>query len=157
MTELTIRPMTPAEIQTYIDHMATGYVQQRVEFGGEALDVAERHAAEAIERFFPDRRPLTGQHLFTAEVGGQVVGTLWLSEQSRGGPEGQAWVYDVEIDPSNRGKGYGRALMEAAERQAREYGCTSLGLNVFGGNEVAIKLYESLGYRTTSQQMSKQL
>jgi ribosomal protein S18 acetylase RimI-like enzyme len=47
--------------------------------------------------------------------------------------------------------------MEAAEQQAREFGCTTLGLNVFGGNEVAIKLYESLGYRTTSHQMSKQL
>jgi ribosomal protein S18 acetylase RimI-like enzyme len=47
--------------------------------------------------------------------------------------------------------------MEVAERQAREYGCSSLGLNVFGGNEVAIRLYQSLGYRTTSQQMNKRL
>jgi ribosomal protein S18 acetylase RimI-like enzyme len=47
--------------------------------------------------------------------------------------------------------------MQAAERLACEYGCSSLALNVFGGNEVAIKLYESLGYRTTSQQMTKQL
>lgn len=157
MTELTIRPMTTAEIEAYIDQMGDGYVQQRMEFGGEPREVAEWHAAQAVERYFPDRRPLAGQHFYAAELAGEVIGSLWLAEQSRGGPEQQAWVYDVQIDPPHRGKGYGRALMEAAERQAREYGCTSLGLNVFGGNEVAIKLYESLGYRTLAQQMSKQL
>jgi len=154
---LAIRPMTPAEIDAYVDHVALGYFQQRIEYGSEPPEVAERHTAEAMERFFPHRRPAEGQHLFAAEVAGEVVGSLWLAEQARGGPDGQGWVYDVEIDPAYRGKGYGRALMEVAERQAREYGCSSLGLNVFGGNEVAIRLYQSLGYRTTSQQMNKRL
>ncbi|HEX6232103.1 MAG TPA: GNAT family N-acetyltransferase [Jiangellaceae bacterium] len=157
MTELTVRPMTAAEVNAYIDYVARGYVEQRTELGGEPRDVAERHAAEAIERLFPDRRPAAGQHLYAAVVGSQVVGSLWLSEQSHGGPDGQGWVYDLEVAASYRGKGYGRALMQAAERLAREYGCSSLALNVFGGNEVAIKLYSSLGYRTTSQQMTKQL
>lgn len=157
MTTLAIRPMTPAEIDGYVDHVARGYFQQRVEYGGEPVEVAQRHTADALARFFPDRRPAQGQHLFTAEVAGEVVGSLWLAEQARDGPDGQGWVYDIEIDPAYRGRGYGRALMEVAERQAREFGCSSLGLNVFGGNEAAIGMYEALGYRTTSQQMSKRL
>ena len=157
MTALVIRPMTPAEIDAYVDQVASGYVRQRVEFAGEAQEVAERHAADAVQRFFPDRRPASGQHVYAAEVAGEVIGSLWVAEQSRGGPERQGWVYDIQIDPPHRGRGHGRALMEAAERQALEFGCTSLGLNVFGGNEIAIKLYESLGYSTTSLQMSKQL
>ena len=67
------------------------------------------------------------------------------------------FIYDVEIDEAHRGKGYGRAAMELAEEQARALGIGRIELNVFGGNEVARKLYLSLGYVETSVQMGKDL
>jgi len=66
-----------------------------------------------------------------------------------------AWVNDVEVDPEYRGRGYGRAAMLLAEREARVRGMTSLGLNVHGQNTVARSLYDSLGYQVTAQQMRK--
>jgi len=47
--------------------------------------------------------------------------------------------------------------MRAAEEELVHRGVTKLGLNVFGGNTTAIRLYESLGYEVISQQMSKPL
>ncbi len=47
--------------------------------------------------------------------------------------------------------------MELAEAEARLRGATELGLNVFGHNQVARQLYESMGYTATSIQMKKNL
>ncbi len=81
---------------------------------------------------------------------------LWLAERESGGRQ-VIFIYDVEIDEAHRGKGYGRAAMELAEEQARALGIGRIELNVFGGNEVARKLYLSLGYVETSVQMGKDL
>ena len=56
-----------------------------------------------------------------------------------------------------RGKGYGRALLRAAEEETLRNGVPTLGLNVFGRNHVARKLYESSGYSITQIAMSKEL
>ena len=48
---------------------------------------------------------------------------------------------------AQRGRGYGRALMEAADREAQRRGAQSIGLNVFGRNDVARRMYESSGYQ----------
>jgi ribosomal protein S18 acetylase RimI-like enzyme len=68
-----------------------------------------------------------------------------------------AWVYNIEVDPAFRGRGYGRAAMILAEGEARSRGMTSLGLNVHGQNKVARSLYDSLGYDVTALQMKKPL
>jgi len=53
--------------------------------------------------------------------------------------------------------GYGRAAMELAEAEALSRGASELGLNVFGHNQVARHLYESMGYTATSINMKKDL
>ena len=68
-----------------------------------------------------------------------------------------AWVYNIEVDPAFRGRGYGRAAMILAEEEARSRGMTSLGLNVHGQNTVARSMYDSLGYGVTALQMKKPL
>jgi GNAT superfamily N-acetyltransferase len=68
-----------------------------------------------------------------------------------------SFVYDIEMDETQRGKGYGRATMLAGEVAARELGATTMGLNVFGFNTAAINLYTSLGCTVSSQNMMKTL
>ena len=68
-----------------------------------------------------------------------------------------AWVHEVLVDAGERGKGYGRAIMRAAEQELARRGVTRMALNVFAANTAAIQLYESLGYRVTAQQMAKQI
>lgn len=49
------------------------------------------------------------------------------------------------------------AAMRLAEEQVLARGGDRLGLNVFGPNTVARSLYDSLGYRVTATNMSKDL
>jgi hypothetical protein len=43
-----------------------------------------------------------------------------------------AWIFDIDVAPEHRGRGYGRALLQAAEREVEQRGVKSIGLNVFG-------------------------
>jgi ribosomal protein S18 acetylase RimI-like enzyme len=58
----------------------------------------------------------------------------------------RGWVYYVATDPDRRAKGYGRAIMDAAEDWLREAGIAKLQLLVRRENARAGAFYQSLGY-----------
>ena len=58
----------------------------------------------------------------------------------------RGWVYYVSVDPDYRDKGYGRAIMQAAEDWLRARGIQKLQLMVRGDNAQVHAFYESLGY-----------
>jgi ribosomal protein S18 acetylase RimI-like enzyme len=57
---------------------------------------------------------------------------------------------DIFVAPDARGSGLGRALVEAAFRQARERGCARIELDANEANETAVALYRSLGFESWS-------
>jgi ribosomal protein S18 acetylase RimI-like enzyme len=149
--------MRDDEFSAFLAESRRGYVEQMVEYGGRPRDVAEAKADADHRSLFPEGRPGPGHHVYVAEAAGARVGRLWLSEHGPGWPEGTAFVYDIEVEEAARGRGFGRAIMVAAEQVARSLGARELALNVFGGNTAAIALYTSLGYAVTAQQMRKEL
>jgi ribosomal protein S18 acetylase RimI-like enzyme len=93
--------------------------------------------------------------LVASSSGGESVGLVWVAlDRPRAG---EAWIYDIQVNPEHRGKGYGHALLEAAEQEAARHGSQAIGLNVFGTNAVARRLYESSGYQVTAMNMRKEL
>jgi ribosomal protein S18 acetylase RimI-like enzyme len=58
-----------------------------------------------------------------------------------------ARLYSIAVDPTQRGRGLGRFLLEAAEAAALDAGRIDMRLEVRRDNATAIALYESLGYR----------
>ena len=58
----------------------------------------------------------------------------------------RGWVYYVSVDPDHRAKGYGRAIMQAAEDWLRARGIQKLQLMVRGDNAQVHAFYESIGY-----------
>lgn len=152
---LTFRPATAEEYVAYRAGAAADYMAQMVELGGMAPDLARAKAEADLAESLPVDGLLETHSLTVAEEHGHRVGIVWVGPRRDKGSG--PWVYDVAVDAQHRGRGFGRALMLEAERQARESGATNLGLNVFGGNSVAIALYTSLGYRVDAQQMSKPL
>jgi ribosomal protein S18 acetylase RimI-like enzyme len=86
---------------------------------------------------------------------GAIVGDLWFGPHPQ--RQDAAFIYDIEIHAASRRRGFGRAAMLAAEHLARESGINELALNVFGFNESAKALYDSIGYRVLATQMSKAL
>ena len=85
-------------------------------------------------------------NLFVAKEGKKVWGMLSLVLLPI--PTGtKAWVEDVVVDSSARGKGIGKALMNHALKKVREKRGKSIDLTSRPSRETANKLYQSLGYQ----------
>lgn len=55
----------------------------------------------------------------------------------------------IEIDPGQRSRGYGTAVIEQLRQKARDKGCLEFVIqNVRSTNRRAISLYEAMGART---------
>jgi ribosomal protein S18 acetylase RimI-like enzyme len=119
-------------------------------------EAATAQSAAEFAELLPDGLASPGMHLWTAVVGDEPVGMGWFELRQRASGV-SAWIFDISVDQGHRGKGHGRALLDALHDAARALGATSMTLNVFGDNATAIRLYESSGYAVTAQQMKKEL
>lgn len=62
--------------------------------------------------------------------------------------DAELWVvHTFMVHPAHAGKGYGRALLQAAAEEAAKKGLRCLRLDTGEGNLPAQRLYQSLGYR----------
>jgi ribosomal protein S18 acetylase RimI-like enzyme len=72
---------------------------------------------------------------------GMIVATVLVGHDGHRG-----WVYYLAVDPDHRHKGYGRVMMDAAERWLREAGIEKLQLMVRPDNKSVKNFYQSLGF-----------
>ncbi|HEY8590806.1 MAG TPA: GNAT family N-acetyltransferase [Naasia sp.] len=151
-----LAPMTDARMADWLVTSRREYAESR-QAAGETPEQARAAAAASLATYFPKGRPLEPHRVFDLVADGAVVGALWVGPHPQTPDGGYWWVYNVEVDEEHRGQGYGRAAMLLAEDVVRREGGTMLGLNVFGWNTTARRLYESLGYGTMSMQMRKDL
>jgi ribosomal protein S18 acetylase RimI-like enzyme len=151
-----MQPKTSEELATWLPSKTEEYVAERVK-AGENPDVARRLSEAQIGQLFPDGSPADGQFVMNViDDDDVVVGSLWMGRPFSG--EHDTWyIFDVEISKDERGRGLGRATMEAAEAWTRERGGTRVALNVFGPNLVARSLYDSMGYEVLATSMFKDI
>ncbi|HEX3549206.1 MAG TPA: GNAT family N-acetyltransferase [Candidatus Elarobacter sp.] len=69
----------------------------------------------------------------------------------------QAFVAYMAVEPSVRDRGVGRALLDAAEANARAHGLRALSLMVTDDNAPARALYEHAGFVTERRMLTKLL
>lgn len=158
MTDVRVRPMTQAEFDEWQTTVAADYAAEQVAAGRWPADGAVERALAENRLLLPDGLA-TPRMLILGGIApdGRPIGRIWVGlDHPRGVPD-TAFLYDIEVLPSERGHGFGRALLTAAEGVAREAGLGRLELNVFAQNGVAIALYSSAGYTVTTQQMRKAL
>lgn len=158
MENLRVRPMTASEFDTFRARLITGYAADHVRAGDWPVAGAEELAAREVDQLLPNGVETPGMLVLSAETAtGELVGHVWVALEFRPGSDSGGWIYDIEVASHQRGRGYGRALLRAAEDEAARNGVAVIGLNVFGVNATARRLYESAGYEVTSLQMRKQL
>jgi GNAT superfamily N-acetyltransferase len=95
---------------------------------------------------------------YVAERDGRVVGFAGVMH-------GLSYVYDppyarllsLVVEPGERGKGTGAALVAAAERWAREQGAGQLHLTTGLHRDGAHRFYERLGYERTGARYVRKL
>ena len=78
-------------------------------------------------------------------AGGQIVGTLTLVI-FRIPTAMRAWIEDVVVDSSARGRGVGEALTLAAVKLAKERGARTVDLTSRRSRQAAHRLYEKAGF-----------
>lgn len=127
---------------------------------GEALDAESRRALRGM-RLPPLLPPLIGlldslsppgegmMPGFVWVKGGRVVGTASVRRVQ---PFSRGWlISNFAVHPDQQGQGIGRALLEAALEFAEEHGGVWVILQVRDNNQVARRLYESLGFQVIGQ------
>lgn len=151
-----LEPMTDEQFGPYRAAAEVHYAQSFIDSGSLPEEEAREQAASDFARLLPDGLASPGHHFFSAFDGDEEVGMLWLHlEQKSDGLH--AFGYDFSVREDLRRRGYGRAIMLAAERWCGEQGVVGVGLNVFGGNVAAQSLYEQMGFQVTAVRMRKSL
>ena len=84
---------------------------------------------------------ITNQQVTVAESHGTIVGVIVLTVDDEG-----FLVDNVAVDPSYRGKGLGRALLEFAEAEARQAGFDSIYLYTHEKMTENLAIYSRIGY-----------
>ena len=101
-----------------------------------ALAIAPIGEADiALARRSPNATILVGRD------GNGIVASAMVGHDGHRG-----WVYYVAVDPDRRAKGFGRAIMSAAEDFLRQAGIAKLQLMVRPENDEVRAFYESIGY-----------
>ncbi|MFG2116270.1 GNAT family N-acetyltransferase [Streptomyces sp. NPDC048718] len=153
---IEVRPMTQAEFDEWEPRAREGFARSWIERG--VPEAEARAKADASHReLMPHGLATEDLAMNVAVRDGRVVGWIWTGTREVEPGTRAGFVYDIEVAREWRGHGYGRALMLLAERVVAGAGERLIGLHVFTGNTPAIRLYESLGYRTTYVNGSKKL
>ena len=103
---------------------------------------------ELFERYWRGVMVVPERTLFIGRLDGVIAGSVQLVSMPA---QKEAWRHRCQIDthfvaPWARGHGMARDLMEAAEIEARKQDFSVIDLSVRETQDVAIKLYESLGF-----------
>ena len=100
--------------------------------------------------------------VFVAEEDGSVLGYCFCQlreyrDSTVLTDRKEIYIDDLCVEEACRGRGIARALYGYVTDWAKEIGCTYVTLNVWQGNENAMKFYEKMGMRQRSITMETKL
>ena len=149
---IALRPLREDEYADWDAAHRNEYAGGLVGHVGMSREQAEAKVERDLAAVLPDGLSTPGTRIWAVEDDGRRVGTVFVGIR-----DGGAWLYDITIDEAERGRGYGRAALTALEDEVRALGHDTIGLNVWGANDVARGLYRSLGWAEESVHMRKRL
>ncbi|MFD8984678.1 GNAT family N-acetyltransferase [Streptomyces sp. NPDC059564] len=140
---LTVRRLTEEEYPGWYAAEEAAYIADIVRAGALTPEQAKEKSDRDFSLYLPQGYLTPGHAFYAMEAEGQVIGTGWVNH---GFLPGVTFGFSLEVHKEHRGKGYGRAAMAVGEWATRQGGDEAMMFNVFGGNEVAMSLYDSTGF-----------
>lgn len=152
----SIRPATAADGHV-LGRLGALLVRVHHDFDG-ARFIAPTPGTEAgYASFLVSRLGEPDTLVLVAEVEGEVAGYCYAELEgtdfmSLRGPAGM--IYDLLVDPAQRGHGLGRRLLEAMRAALVERGARQVVLSTAERNAGAQKLFAAAGFRRTMVEMT---
>lgn len=153
----SLRPMTEAEYQAWLDSSIPAYAADKVASGQWAEADALALSKAENDGLLPQGMQTPGNHFFTIVDGeGAPVGMLWFAEKTKFNAR-IAFVFDVGVNPDRRRQGHALRAFQDLEAEVRRLGLSGIALHVFGHNAGARALYARLGFQPTNLSLYKPL
>src|SRR5579864_561662 len=149
--------MTDQEFEAWLPATVAEYAAEHVRTGRWSEKEALEKSREEVNRLLPKGLHTPDHHLRNIVLadGREPVGMIWVGVEHKAAPS--AFIYNIEIYPRFRRRGYSEQAMLKLEGEVRRWGLESIRLHVFGHNTAARPLHEKLGYEPTNIQMLKRL
>ena len=132
---MLVRPLDPDDYPAVADVFAEGIATGRATFETRVPTWEEWDAGHLPE------------HRFVAELDGEVAGWVAVVPYSRRAVYRGVGEESVYVAERARGRGIGRALLEAVIESARNGGLWTLQAGIFPDNLASLELHRRLGFR----------
>jgi ribosomal protein S18 acetylase RimI-like enzyme len=158
-TTVTVRPATRADLPT-LGRLGALLVQ--VHYGFDALRflAPPPHMEQLYASFLGTQIQEPDKLVLVAEQAGAVVGYTYAGVEGDDyaalrGPAGV--LYDIIVDPAERGRGVGRTLLDTTLAALAARGAPRVVLMTAEKNATAQQLFAGAGFRRTMIEMTREL
>ncbi|HKU98169.1 MAG TPA: GNAT family N-acetyltransferase [Vineibacter sp.] len=135
---VTVRRLVPADAEDYRAIRLASLAREPDAFGSV-------HAVEAVRPLADFAERLASSSVFGAYADGGLVGVAGFKQQTGPKDQHKGFVWGMYVQGDWRGRGVGRALMDAVIDAARGT-VEQLTLAVVQGNDAAMALYRKAGF-----------
>lgn len=154
--ETSLRQMNEQEFDRFLAFLIPDYAKDLSSNFLIPLETAMEESAQLMGDLLPAKQHSKNQfvlNIYSTEEN-KNIGVIWYNIQAE---SSKAYIYYISVYEEFRNKGYaGQALLNF-EEDMKKTGISSLGLNVFGTNPHAHRLYAKLGYQVASTAMGKRI
>jgi len=150
---LQLRLMTADEYPGWFDYMVEGYAQEISRNFDTPIEQVRVQAREQTLGLLPKGIDTENHRVWMVVTdAGETVGHLWVAINTE---RDDVFIFSIEIDEAQRGKGYAQQTLQLLDDEVRQLGLGRITLNVFGDNAVARHVYDKHGFRITNMTMQK--
>ncbi|MFL5616815.1 MAG: GNAT family N-acetyltransferase [Gemmatimonadaceae bacterium] len=156
---VTIRRATPGDVGA-MGRLGAVLVRLHHEFDAARFIEATPRTERGYASYLGSQLDNPDIILLVAERAGEVVGYTFAGVEGYDymalrGPAGV--LYDIVVDPVHRGRGIGRALLDATLMELKTRGVPRVVLSTAERNETAQRLFAHAGFRRTMIEMTREL
>lgn len=156
--DVVIRPAAPADAEA-LGRLGALLVRTHHDFDPRRFIPATPRTEHSYGSFLGTQLDEPSIVLLVAERDGEVVGYTYSGIEgydymSLRGPAGV--LHDIVVDPSHRGQGVGRLLLDATLEALEAKGAPRVVLSTAERNESAQRLFARAGFRRTMIEMTRE-